>query len=121
MNLAAGEHNNYVAGMEAVVFKLKSNNRRLSIVLLDCFIGKLVCIGDVSLRIICNSLLVWQSRPPNWLLAHRTAGAFVPLFIKGRRRANTSPQSEDEIREPIHIKVVVHLENSPFDDYFSGP
>lgn len=50
--------------MEAAVFKLKSNNGRLAIVLLDRLIAKVVCVSDVSLRIICNPLLVWQSKPP---------------------------------------------------------
>ena len=82
MNLAAGQHYNYITRMEAAVFKLKSNNRRLTIVLLDSFIEKLVCISDVSLRVICNSLLVWQSRPPKLAPAHPNQRSFVAIIYQ---------------------------------------
>ncbi len=81
MNLAAGQHNNYVARMEAAVFKLKPNDCRLSIVLLDRFIGKLVCVGDIGLRIICNSLLVWQSRPPKLVTLRTTLSVLCFYYL----------------------------------------
>ena len=48
--------------MEAAIFQLEANDCCLSIVFLQRFVRKVVSVDYVALRIVCDSLLVWQFR-----------------------------------------------------------
>jgi hypothetical protein len=60
VDFVSSKHYEHIAGVILGIVELKSNNRRLPIVLLDGFIVEIISINAIGLRIVCCSLLVWH-------------------------------------------------------------